>query len=72
MKLYQINHPPGRCDGLTCGPRTVPTWINLDEINSIDWDDNFLTVTLTNGVFYQLHGERAINTAKALKVKKGG
>ena len=70
MKLIQINHPAGRCDGITCQSRTVETWINLDEINEITKDEKYLLLTMTNGVFYQLHGPAAEKMGKTLKIGK--
>ena len=71
MKLIKIDHPSGRCDGVTCQSRTVDTWINLDEINEITQNETYLILTMTNGIFYQLHGPSAEKIGKKLKISKG-
>ncbi len=70
MKLIKIDHPAGRCDGVTCQSREVDTWINLDEINEITKDSKYLLLTMTNGIFYQLHGLAAEKMDKTLKLGK--
>lgn len=70
MKLIKIDHPSGRCDGVTCQSRSISTWINLDEVNEVVENDKYLIITMTNGVFYQLHGPAARLVGKPLKIGK--
>ena len=70
MRLIKIDHPSGRCDGITCQSRAIHTWINLDEVNEVIQNETHLIITMTNGIFYQLHGPAAYTIGKKLKIGK--